>query len=75
MQGEELAYARLEQVLGWVAWIACLLAVGRLIWIGALFWQAKRQERGDVGIDNLVGQLIGVVLVASSGAIAGALLS
>ena len=39
MQGEDYAYARLEQLLGWCAWLACLLAVARLIWIGGLFWQ------------------------------------
>lgn len=75
MQGEDYAYARLEQLLGWCAWLACLLAVARLIWIGGLFWQAKRHEHGDIGVDNLVAQLIAVVMVGSAGAIAGALLS
>ncbi|WP_299577460.1 hypothetical protein [uncultured Williamsia sp.] len=75
MQGADYAYARLEQVLGWVAWIACLIAVGRLIWLGGLFWQAKRGEHGDMGIETLVAQLAGTVLVGSAGAIAGALLS
>lgn len=72
---EEQAYAYFSQVLGWMAWIACLLAVARLIWIGGLFWQAKRGGHGDVGVDNLAAQLIAVILVGSAGAIAGALLS
>lgn len=73
--GMDAAYARLEQVVGWVAWIACLLAVARLIWIGGLFYQAKQDGHGADGIESLVAQLVGAVLVGASGAIAGALLS
>ena len=73
--GMDAAYARLEQVLGWVAWLACLLAVARLIWIGGLFYNAKQNGHGQDGVENIAANLLAAVLVGASGAIAGALLS
>ncbi|MGJ0121698.1 hypothetical protein ACQ7HM_21055 [Williamsia sp. MIQD14] len=73
--GMDAAYARLEQVLGWVAWLACLLAVARLIWIGGLFYQAKQDGHGADGVENIVANLLATILVGAAGAIAGALLS
>lgn len=52
--------------LGWFLWLLMVLAVGRLIWIGALFgwhrWQGNPDENAPVV------QIIGLIIV---GIIAG----
>ncbi len=63
----------LTQLLGWASWLACLGAVGRLIWIGAEFGHAK--QTGDGSPETPVWVLIGVIVVSASSGIAAALLS
>ncbi len=58
----------------WLVWFACLIAIMRIVWLGGLLYEARKNGSSD-GIEGIVAQLIGLCIITSSAGIAAALLS
>ena len=75
-----LAYQPLPQdirdgfttMLGWAAWIAAIMAIGRLFFVASTLWARPDQNEGGAGIARVV---VGCIVIASAGITAGALLA
>ena len=58
----------------WLVWFACLIAILRIVWLGGLLYEARKNGNSD-GIEGIVAQLIGLCIILGASGIATALLS
>lgn len=58
----------------WLVWIACLVAIFRIVWLGALLYESRKSGNSD-GVEGIAAQLVAMCVIASAAGIAGALLS
>lgn len=63
----------LNKLLGWLLWVICAIAVGRLVWIGAQMGWDRSHPSADPP-DTPLGVLAGMFLASAAGGIAGYLL-
>lgn len=61
-------------LLGWLMWLVCLAAVGRLLWIGGHMGYSHNHPHTEPH-DSPAVVLIGLIVAASASGIAGALLT
>ncbi|WP_020109706.1 hypothetical protein [Nocardia sp. 348MFTsu5.1] len=60
--------------VGYLVWFSCVIAIMRIMWLGGLLYEARKSGNTD-GVTGIAAQLVALVVVSSSAAIATALLS
>lgn len=60
--------------VSYLVWFSCVIAIMRIMWLGGMLYEARKSGNTD-GVVGVATQLVVLVVVSSSGAIAAALLS